>query len=137
MNEFLKMVIPQIAVLVPLVVAIVAWYLNQHGKLEWEKRLQKEDRYRAFLESISGFYIESQDKGKKEKFIQEMRLALLYCPDDVIRAGNAFLDTVATGKESSDGKKERALAEFALVLRRDLHGKTKLTIEDWRNWGST
>ena len=130
MEDWLKIVIP-------LTGAIIVWWLNERSKLKWEKYKRKEDRYRGFLESIHGFYVTSQDKEQKEQFLQELRLAWLYCPDDVVKAGNAFLGTVATGGQSSDEVKERALAEFEIALRRDLHGKTELTVKDHRNWRST
>ena len=137
MEDWLKIIIPSASVVVPLVVGIVLWGLNERSKLKWEKRIRKEDRYIGFLNSIRGFYVASQDKEQKETFLQELRLAWLYCPDDVIKTGNAFLDTVATGVQSSDEVKERVLAEFEIALRRDLHGKTELTVKDHRNWRST
>ena len=121
---------------VPLAGGIIAWYLNERSKLTWEKHIRKEDRYRGFFESIRRFYVMPQNKEQKKKFVHELRLAWLYCPDDVIKAGNAFLDTVAAGTRFSDEEKERALAEFEIALRRDLHGKTELTVEDHRNWRS-
>ena len=137
MEDWLKIVIPSASVVVPLVVGIVLWGLNERSKLKWEERTRKEKRYQGFLESIHGFYVTSQDEKQKEKFLQELKLAWLYCPDDVIKAGNTFLGTVATGAQSSDEVKERALAEFEIALRRDLHGKTELTVEDHRIWRST
>ena len=136
MEDWLK-IIPLASVIVPLTSAIFVWWLNERSKLKWEKHIRKEKRYRGFLESIHGFYVTSQDEEEKEKFLQELRLAWLYCPDDVIKAGNDFLGTVATGGQSSDEVKERALAEFDIALRRDLYGKTKLTFEDHRIWRST
>ena len=130
MEDWLKIVIPLTGV-------IFAWWLNERSKLKWEKHIRKEDRYRGFLESIHGFYVTSQDKEQKEKFLQELRFAWLYCPDDVIKTGNVFLETVATGAQFSDEVKERALAEFEIALRRDLHGKTELTVGDHHNWRST
>ena len=131
MDDWLKIIIALASV-------VVAWLLNEHAKLRWEKRLRKEERYKAFHESIRGFYVASQDTEQKEQFLQELRLAWLYCPDDVIKAGNAFLRTVATGAHCSDEEKERVLAEFVIALRRDLHGrKTKLTVEDHHVWRST
>ncbi len=130
MGEWLKIIIP-------LAVAIVVWSLNEYAKLKWEKHKQKEDRYKGFLESVSGFYVCAQDTRQKERFIQELRLAWLYCPDEVIKTGNTFLDAVTTGAETSDADKEQALANFELALRRDLYGKTKLTIRDFRSFRST
>ena len=100
MEDWLKIVIPLTGV-------IFAWWLNERSKLKWEKHIRKEDRYRGFLESIHGFYVTSQDKEQKEKFLQELRFAWLYCPDDVIKTGNVFLETVATGAQFSDEVKER------------------------------
>ncbi len=137
MEDWLKIVITVACILVPLAVGIIAWWLNERSKLKWEKQIRKEDRYLGFLEAVHGFYVTSNDKERKEQFIRELRLAWLYCPDDVITAGNAFLDTVAIGVQFSDENKEHALAEFVIALRRDLHGKTKLRVEDHRNWRST
>ena len=137
MDDWLKIFIPLAGIVVPLAGGIFAWWLNERSRLKWEKCIRKEDRYRGFLESIQGFYVTSQNEEQKEKFLRELRLAWLYCPDDVIKAGNAFLGTVATGAQSSDEVKERALAEFEIALRRDLHGKTELTFEDHRIWHST
>ena len=137
MGDWLKIFIPLVGIVVPLAGGIFAWWLNERSRLKWEKHMRKEDTYRALLESVDGFYVTSQqDKEQKGKFLQELRLAWLYCHDDVIKAGNAFLGTVATGAQSSDEEKERTLAEFVIALRRDLDGKTELTVEDHRNWRS-
>lgn len=125
MDEWLKIIIP-------LAAAIAVWSLNEWAKLRWEQLKRKQDRYQGFLESVNGFYVSSQDASQKEKFIQELRLAWLYCPDEVIKTGNAFLDAVTTGAKASDEDKEQALADFKLALRRDLYGKTKLTLRDLR-----
>ena len=137
MNEWLNFVILLAGVVVPLAVGVLVWWLNERSKLKWEKQIRKEDRYRGFLESIQGFYITSQNKEQKDKILQELRLAWLYCPDDVIKAGNAFLETVATDVQNSNEEKERTLAEFVIACRRDLHGETELTVEDYRIWRST
>ena len=89
MEDWLK-IIPLASVIVPLTSAIFVWWLNERSKLKWEKHIRKEKRYRGFLESIHGFYVTSQDEEEKEKFLQELRLAWLYCPDDVIKAGKRF-----------------------------------------------
>ena len=130
MGEWLK-------IFIPLAVAIVAWSLNECAKLKWEKHKQKQYRYKGFLKAMRGFYAGSQDAAQKEEFIQELRLAWLYCPDEVIQAGNAFLDTMTTGAGISDDDKEQALANFELALRRDLYGKTKLTSQDFRIFRSS
>ncbi len=134
--QILDSLVPVFAVLVPILAAIVAWWLNERSKLKWERCKRKEERYMGFLESIRGFYVGSQDEQLKEKFINDLRLAWLYCPDKVVRAGNAFLATVDSASESTDHDKQSKLAEFELELRRDLLGNTTLTVEDRKNWRS-
>lgn len=136
MEIWLEQTIPLISIVVPLIAGIFGWWLNERKKLQWEERIRKEDRYRGFMESVQGFYELSQDKGEKEKFLQELRLAWLYCPDEVIQAGNVFLDTVSTGDQSSTEQRNQALAEFEIALRRDLYGKTQLTVGDHRIWSA-
>ena len=136
MDIWLQQTIPLLSIVVPLIAGIFGWWLNERKKLQWEERTRKEDRYRGFMESVQGFYALSQDKGEKEKFLQELRLAWLYCPDEVIQAGNVFLDTVSTGAKSSAEQRDQALAEFEIALRRDLYGKTQLTVGDHRIWSA-
>ena len=142
MDDWLKIIIPLVSVLVPLGGGILAWWLGQKSKLTWEQHIRKEERYKGILLSVTGFHATSQEedqenKERKDKFIQELRIAWLYCPDDVIRAGNAFLATVATGVQASNEDRDRALAAFVIALRLDLHGETTLTNEDYKNWSST
>ena len=74
---------------------------------------------------------------EKERFIEQIRLAWLYCPDEVIRAGYTFLATVSDTATSSHQERERAHAEFVISLRRDLKPGTHLTADDYRNLKST
>ena len=134
--QILDGLVPIFAVLVPILAAIVAWCLNERSKLKWERYKRKEERYLGFLQSIRGFYEGSEDEQLKEKFINDLRLAWLYCPDKIVRMGNAFLATVDSGSESTDQDKQSKLEEFELELRRDLLGNTTLTVEDRKNWRS-
>ena len=137
MSEFFEDFGPLLTVIVPLVGAIVVWCLNELAKRRWERYKRKEERYVSLLKSLRGFYVSSEDAKQKERFLEELRLAWLYCPDKVITAGNAFLATVATGAKCSDQEKESTLAGFVIALREDLNSSTKLTIDDHRNWRST
>ena len=127
------------AVLGPILGGVVMWLLNQRSKWKWEKHIRKEERYVGFLDSLTGFYVGSESGEKKTEFIRQWRLAWLYCPDEVIRLGNDFLDTVKVKKEkSTDEEKETALANLVLELRRDMVGKVKtcLNIADYKVWRS-
>ncbi len=137
MWESLKDMSPSLAVIVPLGVVIIGWCLNEWAKRRWENYKRKEERYLILLKSLPGFYVASQNAVEKKRFIEQIRLAWLYCPDEVIRAGYAFLATVSDTATSSDQERERALAEFVISLRRDLKPGTDLTADDYRNLKST
>ena len=127
------------AVLGPFLAGLLMWILNQHAKWKWERHIRKEERYVGFLDSIAGFYVGSSTAEEKTKFIHQLRLAWLYCPDDVIRLGNRFLDTVKVKDEkSTDAEKETALGNLLLELRREMVGKTKTNLKaaDYKHWKS-
>lgn len=125
----------------PLFGAVIAWFTN-----EWRKRIadqyqRKETNYKELLRSLRGFYVGASNADElKSEFINQLNIAWLYCPDDIIKKGYAFLDTVHTEKASSDSKKELALGAFVVAIRHDLLSrklvrKTKLSPTDFRHLG--
>ena len=125
----------------PLVGAVVAWFAN-----EWRKRIadqyqRKEANYKELLRSLRGFYVGANNADElKSEFLNQLNIAWLYCPDDVIKKGYAFLDTVHTQKVSPDADKERALGVFVAAIRCDLLSrklvrKTTLSPTDFRHLG--
>lgn len=113
-------------VFLPLAGGVVAWLANEHRKRVWEEYKRKEEKYVALLSALKGFYISANaETGKqhKQRFLDELDACWLYCPDNVIRKGYAFLSSVHTGQKQSHEEKERALGEFVLAIRHDLFGK--------------
>ena len=131
---------------IPLVGAVLAWVANEWRKRGWEEYQRKEDRYQELIKSLKGFYLTSwspeESKAHKNHFIDQLNLCWMYCPDDVIRKAYAFIDSVHTGQASTDEKKEKALGELMLAIRKDLIdrkvlSKTTLKHEDFRVLTST
>ena len=146
-----------IAVMVPLFVVVITWALNEHAKLKWEKQQKKEERYRGIVETIIGFYGNGSTVNDSafELFTSQWRLAWLYCPDEVVLAGNEFLnavirmsraqislsevsaedeETIRTLKHVAELEQQNAfksLKAFMLTLRREVQGRTKLKGEDY------
>lgn len=123
----------------PLLGAVVAWFAN-----EWRKRIadqyqRKETNYKELLRSLRGFYVgASNDEELKREFLNQLNIAWLYCPDDVIKKGYAFLDTVHAMKVSTDPDRELAMGAFVAAIRLDLLSrklvqKTKLSPSDFRH----
>lgn len=139
MDDFLKLW----AVLGPALTAMIAWGLNRYATLKWERHVRKEERYKALLKLLTGFYVPIDPKDahaareQKTLFLQEWRLAWLDCPDSVIQCGDHFLSLVRTGETHSDEIKEDAVASLVAEMRKDLFRRTKLTAKDYRHWAST
>lgn len=125
----------------PLLGAVIAWFTN-----EWRKRIadqyqRKEANYKELLRSLRGFYVGASNADElKGEFLNQLNIAWLYCPDDVIKKGYAFLDTVHTQKVSPDAEKESALGAFVAAIRCDLLSRklvrnTKLSPADFRHLG--
>ena len=140
MNRLLKI----LAASVPLAAAAVAGYFAvlelseaERKRLEWDQYVRKAEVYEEILTSLDGFYENAQDRRrKKDEVLRALRLCELHCPDEVVKAGNAFLKTVAVGAKDSEDEQQRALAELRLGLRRDLQPETKLSTDDFGVWGS-
>lgn len=128
--------------LTALLIVVITWLLNEWGKRHHENYIRKEQRYSALLKSLRGFYIESQDKELKEKFLNEVNQCWLYCPDRVIEKAYAFLNKVHTDNKFNGAGKEIALGELILEIRKDLYvqfpfKRTNLKAEDFKNLRST
>ena len=126
-----------IAAAVAGIFAVVELSEADRSRLEWDQHTRKAGIYEVILKSLDGFYENAQDpRRKKEEVLRALRLCELHCADEVVRAGNAFLDTVAVGAGASEEEQQRAMAAFRQRLRRDLQPSTALSLEEFRVWGS-
>ena len=140
--------------LVPIVTAIVAaaggYFVREFDKRkerEAEEYHRKEERYVNFINCLRGFTVSAQDRELKEMFLNELNLAWLYCPDDVIKRANHFLFLVHTDRSlddrlSTDEGKEEAFGELLLAVRKDLLSRklvkqTTLNASDFKLYKAT
>jgi len=122
--EFWKLVVPVLA-------GIIAWLANENQKRKWEEYQRKESSYKELIISLRGFYVNTKNpKELKTDFIDQLNLCWLYCPDEVIRKGYEFLDTVNTKKIYSDEGKENAMGGFVIAIRKDLLSRKLVKITD-------
>ena len=134
-TQIFTITLPLLTVLIPGAIGI--WELSrvERRQLEWDQRVRKMVVYADILKSMEGFYENVENpQGKRGDYFKALRLCELHCPDDVIKAGNAFIKTVAVGAKTSQQEKRRALNLFRLGLRRDLQPETALSIKDFHNW---
>lgn len=127
----------------PLLGAVVAWFVNEWQKRLSDQHLKKEESYRQLLESLKGFYVGATDAAElRAEFLNQMNIAWLYCPDEVIKKGYAFLDTVHTDKAHTDKEKEEAMGAFVAAIRQDLLARklireSSLSASEFKHLGVT
>ena len=125
----------------PLGGAVFAWFMN-----EWRKRIsdqyqRKESNYKELLRSLRGFYqgVANSEKLKGD-FLDQLNIAWLYSPDEVIRKGYAFLKTTDGANRSTDAQREKAFGDFVAAIRADLLSRklvksTELEGGDFKHYG--
>ncbi|MFC1692770.1 hypothetical protein ACFL1R_04640 [Candidatus Latescibacterota bacterium] len=123
----------------PLFGAVIAWFVNEWRKRLWEQYQRKEASYKELVRCLRGFYSGTENADRlKGEFLDQLNQCWLYCPDEVIKKGYVFLDTVHTNKVHPDNVKEKAMGKFVAAIREDLLSRelvrcTKLTGDDFRH----
>ncbi len=111
-----------VTVIVTTLVAAVTWFKNEKSKRLEAQRTHKEKIYTELITNLSGFYVNTFDLQKKERFILHYRLCWLYSPDEVIRKLNLFFTLVSkqASPDHTPAERENVVAELLLEMRKDL-----------------
>ena len=120
------------------------WLYNEWQKRIAKARSEKEERYKELITLVRSFGGAFYDRDKANKFILELQLCWMYCPDQVIQKGNNFLDLMKNKERPPDFQKnlDMAKGELILAIRSDLIAignplsflkKTILKPEDFRD----
>lgn len=112
-------------------VVVGGWMLNERSRRQEMAYRRRERRYRRLLSSLPAFFV-SPAGGRpplreQTAFLRELRLAWLYCPDAVIRAGNRLQEAMLSGRPDPT----EAGRAFVAALRRDLLPGTRLAHEEF------
>jgi hypothetical protein len=91
-----RILVPALTITAPLIVAWFTWLSTERSKLRWESYELERARYEALLNSVDGLFVGTRDRALAAEFVRQLRLCSLYCPDDVVRAANAFTDASPT-----------------------------------------
>jgi hypothetical protein len=125
---------------IPLLGAVVAWFANEWRKRVADQYQRKEENYKELVRSLRGFYVGAANADElKLEFLNQLNISWLYCPDDVIRKGYAFLETVHARQIKSDEEKQLAFGAFVAAIRNDLLSRslvstTKLSNKDFKHF---
>lgn len=124
---------------IPLLGAVIAWFTNEWRKRVADQYQRKEANYKELLRSLRGFYVsEAEAENMKAEFLNQLNASWLYCPDEVIKKGYDFLDTVHARKTHTDEEKENAMGAFVAAIRTDILSRklvhsTALRASDFRH----
>ncbi len=138
------MFIPILTACLTILGSVIVWALSERSKRRQEIYKRKEERYAKLIETLKGFYVNSQDKSLKDAFLTQLNLCWMYCPDKVIQKAYEFIQMVHTHRDRnySDYEKEKAVGEFILEIRKDLIqnkglNNTSLKPDDFKHLSAT
>lgn len=127
--------VPLILFVFAAALSLVTWGLTEWARRSTKRHLRKTERYVELIDLIENL-MENENKKPgdpdlKIKFIHQINLCWLHCPDDVIRK---TIDLVSkfNKDEIPLENKEAALSDLMITLRRDVL-KTKLNDTDYKN----
>jgi len=125
-------------IFIPAIAGIIAWRWNEKSKRLHEEFIRKEERYRNLLQALEGFTPTNKNKQElREKFLKELKLAWLYCPDEVIISVNTFIKKM-NEENSTQNDLSLAIKEIIFSIRKDLLSRkviknTKLKSTDYQH----
>lgn len=125
---------------IPLLGAVIAWFTNEWRKRAADQYQRKEANYKELIRSLRGFYVGAANADElKLEFLNQLNMSWLYCPDEVIRKGYAFLETVHAQQAKSDEEKQLAFGAFVAAIREDLLSRklvhaTSLSAKDFKHF---
>lgn len=125
-------------ILIPIITALLSSYLTYYFAIKSKKNETilkfKEEKYSNLLILLQGFVGKTTSGETKRKFFEEQYKSWLYCSDGVVKAINEMVQLVidSRGKEPDSEKGKKAVGSIVLEMRKDLLGKTELTVDNFR-----
>lgn len=105
-------------------IASVAWLYQR----AWERQERRVLRYQEVLDRLPFFTEGGLNPEKQNEAVAELHRLWLSAPDDVVRAGEHFLDAV----EGKIPDAEKALGEYVLAMRRDASLRSSIIPRFWQ-----
>jgi len=119
--------------------SVFTWLKLQAAQRAQNEFQRKEALYRELLRALTGFYRDGTDSAVA-LFLEHVRLAWLYAPDEVIHRLYAFLNTqrVEVPPTEKNERGKETMAEAVAAIRRDLFSTagrtTMLTSADFGHY---
>jgi hypothetical protein len=140
LKSLISLAAPILVAIIVLSGTVIGLLYNERSKRRWEILKRKEDRYIELARNSRGFYEKGFQSDRLEKFIEELNVAWLYCPDDVLDKAKNFLSSVKVSRGQYKMTPEDALAELIISIRKDLSKsgivtKTRFSAMDFEHYG--
>ena len=125
-------------ILIPAITAVLSSYLTYFFAIKSKKNEAilkfKEEKYSNLLILLQGFVGKTTSGDTKRKFFEEQYKSWLYCSDGVVKAINEMVQLVIDSRcrEPDSEKGKKAVGNIVLEMRKDLLGKTELTVDNFR-----
>lgn len=128
-KDYIIPAIPISLALLAIIGSLITWRLTERSKIKYEQYKRKEEKYSALITSFIGFGGQSTSIELQNKFLEQLDLCWLYCPDDVIKKGYAITDAFRADNTHIKTIEEKTklhndmmnlYGEFIVALRTDL-----------------
>jgi len=122
----------------PILTAILGSFFTYIFSVKEKKsetvRKFKEEKYMNLILLLQSFIGSTNSGDGKRKFFEESYKSWLYCSDDVTKAINDLINFFSneTGLINDTNKGHELIGRIVLEMRKDLLGKTRLKITDFK-----
>jgi hypothetical protein len=123
-----------LAIATALITSILTYFFTSRTRKAEAILRFREEKYAKLLVLLEGFVGVTASADTKRSFFKEQHESWLYCSDEVAQAVNHMIELVVRSKganpEPAEG--QAAIGSIVMAMRRDLLGKTKLSIGDFK-----
>jgi hypothetical protein len=123
-----------LAIATAVVTSLLTYYFTNKAKKAEAVMRFREEKYAKLLVLLEGFVGVTASGKTKRAFFNEQHESWLYCSDEVTKAINHMIALVvdAKGQSPDPSKGREAIGSIVMAMRKDLLGKTKLDVSDFR-----
>lgn len=121
-----------LAVATALITSILTYYFTSRTRKAEAILRFREEKYAKLLVLLEGFVGVTASADTKRSFFKEQHESWLYCSDEVAQAVNHMIELVSKGANPEPAKGQAAIGSIVMAMRKDLLGKSKLSIGDFK-----
>jgi hypothetical protein len=121
-----------LAITTAFITSILTYYFTSRTRKTEAILRFREEKYAKLLVLLEGFVGVTASADTKRSFFKVQHESWLYCSDEVTKAVNHMVELVSKGANPEPAKGQAAIGSIVMAMRKDLLGKTKLSIGDFK-----